>query len=123
MNNSLNDTKMSETMLKNILELSTKKDAFAAVKKDIKENPDERYLKRKELSGEIKEIEALICEELDDDEQVIVGKRRFKKARTENVKFSKDRVIEFLENKEIELEIYAQENSEEVVALKAVKKN
>tara|TARA_B110001452_G_C14944087_1_gene330209 strand:+ start:116 stop:487 length:372 start_codon:yes stop_codon:yes gene_type:complete len=119
---SSNDPNFTETMMRHVEELAGKKKELNSLKKDIKNNPDERYLKRKELGKECKELEALICEELDDDDEVLIGRRRFKKQRTEMPKFTKNRVIEFLEHSGTDPEAYIQENIEEKVVLKAIGK-
>jgi len=117
-----NDPVFTDSLKRHVEELAMKKTEFTTLKKDIKENPDNRYLNRKELGQEVKELEALICEELDDGDEIIVGRRRFKKARTEMPKFTKDRVLDFFESCGTDPETYMKENSEEKVVLKACKK-
>ena len=120
---STNDPVFSESMKRHVAELSAKKKELTDVKKDIKNNPDNRYLKRKELGKECKELEALICEEMDDNDEVLVGRRRFKKQRTETTKYTKDRVYDFCEQKAIDPDTYDEENKEEKISLKAIGKN
>jgi len=117
-----NDPRMSESLKRHISELSGKKQILNQLKKDIKNNPDERYLERKEVGKEVKELEALVCEEMDDGDEVQIGRRRFKKQRCENTRYTKDRIHEFFEAQSIDPEVYNQDNKEEQVALKAVGK-
>lgn len=119
---SFSDDPLSDTMKRHLAELATKKKELNDVKKDIKNNPDNRYVKRKELGGEVKELEALICDEMEDGDEVIIGRRRFKKQRTSSTKYTKDRIYEFCEGQSIDPATYDSENIEEKVALKAVGK-
>ena len=118
----LDDPDFSDTVKRHITELAAKKKELSQIKKDIKNNPDTRYLKRKELGGEVKELEALICDEMDEGDEVVVGRRRFKKLRTESTKYTKDRVHDFCQSKSIDPETYDEENKEEKIALKAIGK-
>jgi len=113
---------VSETLKRHISELWSKKKRLKVLKKDIQDNPDERYIDRKEVGKEVKELEALICEEMDDGDEVMIGKRLFKKQRTEVTRFSEDRVHEFCEHKNINPQTYDEENREEKICLKAVGK-
>jgi len=110
-------------MKRHITELAAKKKELTSVKKDIKNNPDNRYVKRKELGKEVKELESLLCEEMSDGDEVLVGRRRYKKQRTETTKYTKDRVHEFCDANNIDTTVYDQEYKEEKVVLKAVGKN
>ena len=118
---STNDPK-SDSLIRNVAELSAKRKNLTDIKKSIKDNPDHRYVNRKEIGKECKELAALICDELDDGGEVVVGTRRFKKQRTEQTKYSKDRVREFFEQRTIDPNIYDLANTEDKVALKAVGK-
>ena len=120
---STNDPIFSDSMKRNVAELHSKKTELAAVKKAIKDDPDNRYTQRKQLGIECKELAALICEELDDDDEILVGRRRFKKQRTAPTKYTKDRVYDFCSQKSIDPNAYDAENSEDKVGLKAVSKN
>ena len=117
-----NDPVFSDSMKRHVSELCAKKDELNDVKKSIKATPDDRYLKRTLLGKECKELSALICEEMDDGDEVLVGRRRFKKQRTETAKFTKDRVHDFCEQKSINPDTYDEENKEEKISLKAVGK-
>jgi len=113
---------MSASMKRHIEELVTKKKVLIDLKKEIKSNPDNRYVKRKEIGGEVKELEALICDEMDDGDEVMIGRRRFKKQRTANAKYTKERIYEFCEGKSIDPATYDTDNAEEKVALKVIGK-
>ena len=100
-------------------EYAEKKVALDAVKKDIKENPDERYLKRKELGAELKGLRDAICEHLNDgDEVVLHPKKRFKKATVSKVKYTKNEVHSFCSRHNLQPEVYDEENTEEDTTLK-----
>ena len=117
-----NDPHFSESMKRHVEELVAKKKELAEIKKDIKSNPDSRYAERKEIGKEVKELEGLLCEEMDDDDEILLGRRRFKKQRTETTKYTKDRVHDFCTTKSINPEVYDEDNKEETVGLKAVGK-
>ena len=119
-----NDPKieMSENMMKNISELVEKKKSLAEIKKDLKENPDVRYGKRKDLGLEVKELTEMICDELEDDQEIMVGKRKFKKQRKNVPKYTKVLVQDFFVQKSINPETYEEENTEEKISLAAVNK-
>ena len=120
---SSSNDQISESLKKNIAELVLKKQNLTDIKKDIKINPDNRYTQRKELGKETKELESLICEEMNDGDEVLVGRRRFKKQRIDNPKYNKDAVIAFLDSNEISVETYERESKVEKVSLKAISKN
>jgi len=121
---SVNDPKieMSENMAKNISELVAKKKELADIKKDIKDNPDNRYGKRKDIGLEVKELTEMICDELEDDQEIMVGKRKFKKQRLNVPKYTKVLVQDFFVQKSINPETYEEENTEEKISLAAVNK-
>jgi len=114
---------ISESLKRNIAELVLKKQHLADIKKNIKNNPDNRYAQRKQLGKETKELESLICEEMNDGDEVLVGRRRFKKQRFDNPKYNKDAVNAFLDNNEISQDKYEEETKIEKVCLKSVSKN
>jgi len=113
---------MTATMKRHLDELSAKKKTLSELKKDIKNKPDERYVARKETGKEVKELEALICDEMEDGDEVMVGRRLFKKQRLDKTKYSKERIYDFCESRSIEPEVYDTENKEEKVSLTAVGK-
>jgi len=102
-------------------EYAEKKIALDAVKKDIKENPDERYLNRKELGAELKGLRDAICEHLNDgDEVVLHPKKRFKKSKISKVKYSKNDVYSFCSKHNLAPEAYDKEHAEEDITLKPI---
>ena len=109
-------------MAKNISELVAKKKELADIKKDIKDNPDNRYGKRKDIGLEVKELTEMICDELEDDQEIMVGKRKFKKQRLNVPKYTKVLVQDFFVTKSINPETYEEENTEEKISLAAVNK-
>ena len=113
---------MSETMQRNIRELEAKKKEHIEIKKSIKDEPDERYLKRKTIGQEVKELESLICDELDDEQEIQIGRRKFKKSRIDKISYNKDSVQDFLMTQNISHDSYEENNKEEKVGLKAIKK-
>lgn len=116
----INDPVLSEGMIQYLNDFEIKKKNLEDVKADIKENPDIRYLNRKTLAREVKELEVVICEVLNDGDEVTVGHRLFKKQRVERTKYTKERVHAFCEYKGINVSLYADENMEEHIGLKVV---
>jgi hypothetical protein len=101
------------------LEYVETKSKLDALKKAIKQNPDQRYVQRKELGAELKGLKEAICERLDDDEEIMVGTRRFKKQRIEKVRYNKDGIHTFCSRHEMDPATYDSESKEEVYVLKA----
>jgi len=114
----MNDPTSEISELKN--EYAEKKVALDAVKKDIKNNPDERYLKRKELGAEIKGLRDAICEHLSDGDEVVLHKKRFKKQKVSKVKYTKNEVHSFCSRHNLQPEVYDEENTEEDITLKPI---
>lgn len=95
------------------------KNKLDTLKKAIKQNPDQRYVQRKELGAELKGLNEAICEQLEEGEEVTVGTRRFKKQRIEKVRYTKDGIHTFCSRHEMDPSTYDKESKEEVYVLKA----
>ena len=95
------------------------KNKLDILKKAIKQNPDKRYVQRKELGAELKGLKEAICERLEEGEEVTVGTRRFKKQRVEKVRYNKDGIHTFCSRHEMDPATYDEESKQEVYVLKA----
>lgn len=100
-------------------EYERKKRRLTTLKKEIKQNPDQRYIERKELGADIKGLHDAILERMEEGEEVTVGTRRFKKQRIERVKYTKDGIRAYCTRHEMDPVSYDEENVEEAFVLKA----
>lgn len=114
---------ISDELRATITALEEKTLRLKDVTKDIKENPDERVTEVKQLKLECRELKQMIVEQLEDEQVVLINRRKFKRRKVEKVKYSKENVHGFItDNTDSTPEQYDKEYSEETIVLGAVKK-
>jgi hypothetical protein len=101
-------------------EYGRKKHKLDTLKKDIKQNPDQRYINRKEFGAELNGLKDAICERLNEGDEVTVGTRRFKKQRVEKVHYNKESITAYCSRRGDSLDSYNKESKEEQIVLKPI---